>query len=101
MKMGEQKFLKVWTGVISGSMGGREDGYPETEMAIVSLDSLARGFGSKREEEYFLLEEMPLISVEKIAYEAMDRINLKEKEEKEAKIKSEIKALQKQLEDLR
>jgi hypothetical protein len=29
------KYLKVWQGTISGSLGGRDDGYPETKTRVI------------------------------------------------------------------
>ena len=49
------KYLKTWMGVVSGSMGGRDDGYPERKFALVdTLDELVRTYDKKA--EYFRLE---------------------------------------------
>jgi len=34
------KYLVLWEGVVTGSMGGRDDGYPEDKMALVSPEFL-------------------------------------------------------------
>ena len=49
------KYLKTWMGVVSGSIGGRNDGYPERKFAVVdTLDELVRTYNPKA--EYFRLE---------------------------------------------
>lgn len=44
------KYLKVWQGFVTGSMGGRDDGYPETKYKLIdSLEVLVDTFDEKAE----------------------------------------------------
>ena len=56
------KYLKTWMGVVSGSMGGRDDGYPQRKFAVVdTLDELVRTYDPKA--EYFCLEPVDVSAV--------------------------------------
>lgn len=68
------KYLKVWEGVISGSLGGRDDGYPETEVELInSIEELVSSFD--RSATYFKLREIPLNDIEAVinAYKDLER----------------------------
>ena len=42
------KFLKVYTDVITGSMAGRDDGYPCTKYVVYNnIEQLAKNYGTK------------------------------------------------------
>jgi len=53
-----QKVRKYYTIYTSGSLAGRDDGYPErTHMDFVTLEGVARFHGKEVEEEYVLVTE--------------------------------------------
>lgn len=55
-------YLKKWQGFITGSFAGRDDGYPETKLALIeSLDDLVASYNPKA--EYFCLEKVDVASV--------------------------------------
>ena len=57
-----KKYLKTWMGTVSGSMGGRNDGYPERKFAVVdTLDELVETYDP--EAEYFRLEPVNVSAV--------------------------------------
>ena len=59
------KYLKVWEGAVSGSLGGRDDGYPETKAELInSIEELVSSFD--RGATYFKLREIPLNDIEAV-----------------------------------
>ena len=53
------KFLKVYTGVITDSLGGREDGYPCTKYEVYNnIEQLSKNYGTKANEKYYSLKEI-------------------------------------------
>jgi len=76
------KFLKVYTDVITGSMAGRNDGYPCTKYVVYNnIEQLAKNYGTKADEKYYNLEE---IDLEKLANEvALIKKELEEKRKQE------------------
>ena len=68
------KYLKVWEGAVSGSLGGRDDGYPETKAELInSIEELVSSFD--RGATYFKLREIPLNDIEAVinAYKDLER----------------------------
>ena len=58
-------YLKVWMGTVSGSPGGRDDGYPEQKTRVVDeLEELVRTFDPKA--VYYRLEEIPSEDMEAV-----------------------------------
>jgi hypothetical protein len=55
-------YLKMWQGVVSGSMGGRDDGQPETKTRVIdNLEDLVSTYDAKA--KYFKLEPVDITSV--------------------------------------
>lgn len=53
------KILKVYTGVITNSLAGRDDGYPCTEYVLYdNIEQLSKSYGTKTDEKYYNLEEI-------------------------------------------
>ena len=50
-------YLVTWTGLTSGSFMGRDDGYPETKMAIVSPKDMYR-YMSHRDVKVFTISQI-------------------------------------------
>ena len=76
------KFLKVYTDVITGSMAGRNDGYPCTKYVVYdNIEQLSKNHGTKADEKYYNLEE---IDPENLANEvALIKKELEEKRKQE------------------
>lgn len=56
------KYLKTWMGVVSGSLGGRDDGYPERKLMIVdNVGNLVDTYDP--EAEYYKLEKVDVSEV--------------------------------------
>jgi hypothetical protein len=77
------KYLKTYMGVISGSMAGRDDGYPEEKRVYYNdLAKLIADHGKHPEEKYYVLTEMPE-DMFKQAYEQHKTDAQRKKEEAE------------------
>lgn len=76
------KFLKTYTGVITDSLGGREDGYPCTKYVVYdNIEKLSKNYGTEPDEKYYNLEE---IDPEKLASEVvLIKRGLEEKRKRE------------------
>lgn len=62
------KYLKVWEGAVSGSLGGRDDGYPETKAELInSIEELVSSFD--RGATYFKLREIPMEDIKALIME--------------------------------
>lgn len=96
------KYLKTWTGVTTGSFAGRDDGFPETKYRVYnSLESLARGFRSFKDERHYKLERMNDNELEEIVKEIREENKKRKEKERKVKLRSEIQDLQKELETLK
>ena len=59
------KYLKVWEGAVSGSLGGRDDGYPETKTQVINnIEELISSYDG--DATYFKLREIPLKDIKSI-----------------------------------
>ncbi len=54
------KYLVTWMGVVTGSLGGRDDGYPEEKMALVDPPDLDL-YEEKENLKVFRLEEVRFV----------------------------------------
>ena len=64
------KYLKVWTGVTSGSHLGRDDGYPEEKIRVInSLEELVTSYSGKA--TYYKLSLMDIKDAVKVAGELL------------------------------
>lgn len=78
----EDKVLVTWMGVTSGSLGGRDDGYPERKLSVIKADEAFKSKSAlkRSSEEYFRLVRIPLEEViEKVK---LEKINLENEEKK-------------------
>lgn len=94
------KYMKTWTGVITGSFAGREDGYPTTKETMYnSLEELARDYGTKPDEKYYKITELG-----QELYDELDRLCEEDEElsklRKKRKLQFEIEQKQKELDEL-
>lgn len=95
-------YLKTWMGVISGSMAGRNDGYPEQKRRVYdNIEDLARDFGTKNDEKYYKLTEVDAKTLESEVIEALNKQKDIAKENKAKHIEDEITKLQKELKTLK
>lgn len=56
------QYLVTWTGVTSGTAGGRDDGYPETKMALIPEDRLIE-FGGKYKVQFYSVERVDVSKI--------------------------------------
>jgi molecular chaperone DnaK (HSP70) len=95
------KYMKTWMGVTSGTMAGRDDGYPEMKYRHYnSIDELAKDFGKQSQEKYYLLSELDKDVLLDDVKKSLEKQNEKAKEQKKSSIESQIEELQKQLKNL-
>lgn len=95
------KYLKIWEGVITGSMAGRDDGFPETKYSVYnSLEDLSRGFRKNKDERYYKLERINDSELEKAVNDFREKQAIEREKERKIKIKNRIKELEKELETL-
>ena len=67
-------YLVTWTGLTSGSFMGRDDGYPETKMAIVSPKDMYR-YMSHRDVKVFTISQINAKDVFNVSMQAeKDRV---------------------------
>lgn len=78
--------LKTWMGVTSGTLGGRDDGYPELKMQIITDPlTLTGGFGKQPQEKYYTLTETDVsATVERVREERREEDAKKQREKDEA-----------------
>ena len=92
------KFLKTYTGVITNSLAGRDDGYPCTKYEVYSsIEQLSKNYDTKADEKYYSLEE---IDLEKLAHEvalAKEGLEGKRKQEIIANKERQYEMLKKEL----
>lgn len=97
----EKKFyLKTFMGVTSGTLGGRDDGYPEQKMVLVNQEELSKDFGTKSKEVYFELRELSKDELEEIVLPTLERIKQEKVEKKKELISAQISKLQEELRNL-
>ena len=98
--MKNKKYLKVYTTLTSGTMAGRDDGYPEDKMGFVNEESMAKNYNSQRNERYFEVRELSKEEVQGIVKPTLERLEEKTREEKKQSIENKILKLQEQLKSL-
>lgn len=95
------KYMKTWMGVTSGTMAGRDDGYPERKYRHYdSIDELARDFGKQKDEKYFELKPLRTEDLQNEIVKTLEKQKDIAKEKKKRSIENQIEQLQKQLKDL-
>lgn len=91
------KYLKTWTGIITNSFAGRDDGYPETKYALYdSLEKMAENFNKFKNEKYYKLVDVQ-DEIEKIIETAHEEELELNEIKKRRKLKMDIKKLQDEL----
>lgn len=78
------KYLVKWEGVVTGSIGGRDDGYPETKTAVVDERSLLN---------YKNIKGLEVYEIAKLAESTVKQLlkNLEDEEERKNKEKQRLK----------
>lgn len=95
------KYLKIWEGIITGSIAGRDDGYPETKYSVYnSLEDLSISFGKFKDEKHYKLEKINDDELEKIVRDFREKQAIQKEEERKIKIKKRIKELEEELKTL-
>lgn len=91
------KYLKTWTGVVTGSMAGRDDGYPITKQAMYdSIEDLTRNYKKDKDEKYYKLVDMEE-EIEELAKTALKEEAEMERLKNKRKLEIEIKKMQDEL----
>lgn len=98
--MEKKLYLKTFMSVTSGTLGGRDDGYPEQKMVLVNQEELSKNFGTTRKEVYFELRELSKDELEEIVLPTLERIKQEEVEKKKELISAQISKLQEELRNL-
>jgi len=95
------KYLKTYMGVTSGSMAGRDDGYPEMKFRHYdNFEDLAKDFGKCKDEKYYYLTEINNEELEKEVADKLEEQRVKAVEKQKNYINSQIERLQEQLKHL-
>lgn len=92
----DRKYVKIWTGYISGSMAGRDDGHPKVCQAYYdSLEALLKDVGKhgKSEVYYELKEVNPTIIEDRKKQLAKEKEDSKKSQEAKDALKKKIDGL--------
>lgn len=94
-----KKYLKAYTAITTGSMAGRDDGYPYTAYSVYdNIKELAKFHGQQKDEQYFEIHAVNELLFLEAVEKAKEEINAeKKKVERERKLK-EIERLQREVE---
>lgn len=91
-------FLKTWQGVTSGTLGGRDDGYPEIKYRVYdSVEQLARDYGTSRDEKYFILTPVDADEIEHKVKQAKEANRVRNEELQRRKDEDEFVRLKNKL----
>lgn len=84
-----KKYLKSFTAITSGTMAGRDDGYPYTDYQVYnSIEEVAKYHGKKRDEKYYEIDAVNEEEFHKEIEKTKEKIEKKKQEaEREAKMK--------------
>lgn len=91
------RYLRIYTGYTSGTLGGRDDGFPITEYAEISKEKAGKLIDEGKEDEVFKI--MPLTEKQRESLSENYKKNKKDKEEAERK--AEIAELESKLKKLK
>lgn len=81
-----EHILKTYTAIRTGSMAGRDDGYPYTEQLVIKTpEQLIATFGKHSDEKYYKLSEITDLSIS----QTVEFLKKKAKEKEDARIKEE------------
>jgi hypothetical protein len=93
-----KKFLKTYTAITTGSMAGRDDGYPYTALQLLNdMDSVAKSHGTEKDERYYEVHAVNEVEFEKELQLTKERIKEVEKEKERAKKQAQLEKLKKEL----
>ena len=84
-----RQFLKTYTALTTGTMAGRDDGYPYTKLQLLKdMNEVAKCHGTKKDEQYYVVEAVNPTEFEKELQKAKEQIvEEKKKAERDKKIK--------------
>lgn len=92
------KYLKIYEGIVEH---GRDWGYPEQKRVVYSSpESLARNYGTQKNERYFKLEELDPTELRQMVKQEKEKIEEKDKEIKKARLQSKMANMQEELDKL-
>lgn len=95
------KYLKTYMGVTSGTLGGREDGFPEMKHVLYyDFNHLAKDYGKKKDEKYYKLTELNKTELENDVRNSLKEQIETVKELTKKELERQIEDLQKQLKEL-
>lgn len=95
------RYLKKWEGVVTGSMAGRYDGYPETKYEYYDdIESLARSMGEHAGEEIYELHPVNYSELRKVVDKELEKQKRIEKAQKKKKLQEQMNRLQRELDEL-
>jgi hypothetical protein len=93
-----KKYLKSFTAITSGTMAGRDDGYPYTDYHVYnSIEDVAKYHGTRRDEQYFEIHAVNEEEFEKEIQLTKERIQEKKNEEERAKKVKQLEELKVEL----
>lgn len=93
-----KKYLKSYTAITTGSMAGRDDGYPYTAYQVLdSIEDVARYHGKRSDEQYFEIHAVDETEFLKAIEKAKDEINEKNRMAERERKQQEILRLQEEL----
>lgn len=91
------KYLKTWMGTVSGSMAGRDDGYPERKYKVYETLTDLAADPTIEGEQVFELQQCAPIWVKKAVEAERQRMCLQDEAEARAKKEAEYERLKKEL----
>ncbi|PLS19533.1 hypothetical protein CVD28_03705 [Bacillus sp. M6-12] len=93
-----RKYLKSYTAITSGTMAGRDDGYPYTAYQVYNdIEEVAKFHGTRRDEQYFEIHAVNEEEFQKEIQLAKERIEAKKQEEERAKKQKQLEKLKAEL----
>lgn len=91
-------YLKSFTAITSGTMAGREDGYPYTDYHVYNnIEEVAKYHGTRRDEKYYEIHAVNEEEFQKEIQQAKEQIEAKKQAEERAKKMKELKKLKEEL----
>lgn len=97
----QPKYLEIYTGVVTGSFAGRDDGHPETKLVVYhSIDDLAKHYDKRRDQQYYKLVPVDPNELKQKITESLKQQTKKAKEKKRKSIEEQIAKLQQELKRL-
>lgn len=84
-----RQYLKTYTAITSGTMAGRDDGYPYTALQLLkNMNEVAKYHGTRNNEQYYVVEAVDEKEFEQELQKAKEQIaEEKKKAERDKKLK--------------